>query len=388
MTVVGIDASRNRSGGAFSHLSGILGAGDPRKFGITQVHVWSYQGLLDALPDRPWLVRHAPAPLQGSLLAEAWWQLTSLPSVARAAGCDVLLSLDAGTIGRFAPQVVMSRDMLSFEPGEIERYSITSKMRLRLILLRYLQVSSLKRAQGALFLTRHASDVIQQFSGPLGNVRVIPHGIADTFRAPAARGEWPAGHAPIRCVYVSNADLYKHQWQVIRAFGRLRAAGFPVHLKLVGGSTGRGSDRVEAVRREVDPRGEFITVTAVQPHAAIPAELAAADLFVFASSCENMPNTLIEAMAAGLPIACAKRGPMPEVLQDGGTFFDPEDDASIAAAVQGLLEDPALRRRCAMRAYELAQAFSWRRCADETWAFLVDTFHSRKGASDAGRAGS
>ena len=381
MTIVGIDASRNRSGGARSHLKGIIEASDPREFGITQVHVWSYQGLLDALPDRPWLVKHAPQELQGALLAEAWWQLTKLPSVARAAGCEVVLSLDAGTIGRFAPQVVMSRDMLSFEPGEIERYGVLSKMRARLILLRYMQVSSLRRAQGALFLTRHAADIIQGFSGKLPNVRIIPHGISESFRAPAPRGEWPADKATIQCVYVSNADLYKHQWTVVRAFGRLRAAGFPVHLKLVGGLTGRGTDLIEAARREVDPQGQFITLTQVQPHAAIPAELARADFFVFASSCENMPNTLIEAMAAGLPIACAKRGPMPEVLQDGGTYFDPEDEGSITAAVRALLEDPALRRRSAQRAFELAQAFSWRRCAAETWSFLVDTARFRGTAS-------
>ena len=35
-----------------------------------------------------------------------------------------------------------------------------------------------------------------------------------------------------------------------------------------------------------------------------------------------MPNTLVEAMASGLPIACSDRGPMPEVLGDGGVLFD------------------------------------------------------------------
>ena len=39
---IGIDASRNRSGGARAHLVGILTEGDPLKFGIGEVHVWAY----------------------------------------------------------------------------------------------------------------------------------------------------------------------------------------------------------------------------------------------------------------------------------------------------------------------------------------------------------
>jgi glycosyltransferase involved in cell wall biosynthesis len=100
-------------------------------------------------------------------------------------------------------------------------------------------------------------------------------------------------------------------------------------------------------------------------------------VFVFASSCENMPSTLIEAMASGLPIACSDRGPMPEVLQDGGTYFDPEDPASIAAAIGELLQSPERRRSAAARARALAARYSWARCADETWSFLAGVARAR-----------
>jgi glycosyltransferase involved in cell wall biosynthesis len=108
------------------------------------------------------------------------------------------------------------------------------------------------------------------------------------------------------------------------------------------------------------------------PQADLPGYLAEADIFVFASSCENMPVTLVEAMAVGLPIACSNRGPMPEVLGDGGVYFDPEDPAGIVGAVQTLIDDPALRAHCARRAHQLAQQYSWRRCAHETFGFLAE----------------
>ena len=180
--IVAIDASRNRSGGARAHLIGILGADDPRRHGIQQIHVWSYEDLLNALPDTLWLVKHKPPALAGSLLKQVWWQRTKLQNEIKANGCDVLLTTDAGSVCRFKPSVVMSRDMLSFEGNEIERYPLWTFARLRLILLRYMQVNSLRHGSGALFLTNYASNVIQKYTGPLSTVRVVPHGIGDQFR--------------------------------------------------------------------------------------------------------------------------------------------------------------------------------------------------------------
>ena len=84
-----------------------------------------------------------------------------------------------------------------------------------------------------------------------------------------------------------------------------------------------------------------------------------------------MPVTLLEAMAAGLPIACSSRGPMPEVLEDGGVYFDSEDPDSIAAAIEDLITDPRKRTRLAARAKELSHQYSCPRCARETFSFIA-----------------
>ena len=369
--VVGVDASRNRSGGAKGHLVGILRDGDPLAHGIEQVHVWSYKSLLDALPERPWLVKHNPPELQQSLLRQAWWQYRHLPAEIVRNRCDIMLNTDAGTVGRWRPWVVMSRDMLSYEPGEMWRYGL-SKALLRLVLLRYVQARSLRKADRSIFLTGYAARVIQGVIGPCPQVSVIPHGIGAEFRDVARDRPWPE-QGPIRCLYVSNAAMYKHQWSVVRALGALRRKGYPVQLVLAGGGAGKAQQWTDEAIAEVDPGREFIETLGHVAHARLPTLLASADLFVFASSCENMPNTLVEAMAVGLPIACSARGPMPEVLQDGGTFFDPENVDSIAEAVEKLIVDPSLRVSCAAKAKTLSQQYSWKRCAEETWAALVKT---------------
>lgn len=368
--VVGIDASRNRSGGAKAHIIGILTAINPAEFGIKEIHVWSYRGLLDALPEQPWLIKHEPQELSGSIALQLWWQRFRLPRELVASGCEVLLTTSAGSVCRFSPSIVMSRDMLSFEPGEMNRYWF-SKAWLRLLLLRYVQVSSLRHATGALFLTRYASDMIQKFSGALSNVRIIPHGIGENFRRQPSRTVLDQPKS-LRCVYVSNAEMYKHQWHVIEAVRRLRDSGQKLTLELVGAGAGPADARVAEAVKQWDPEQKFVSITPAVPHHLVPSFLSEADIFIFASSCENMPNTLIEAMACNLPIACSARGPMPEILGEAGVYFDPERPESIAAAVAKLVADTDVRKEMAAKAKALSDQYSWQRCAAETFSFLSD----------------
>lgn len=365
---VAINASRARSGGGISHLVGILNELNPAEFDIDRVHVWSYGELLAALPDRPWLVKHAPAALKESLLRQLWWERFDLPKELQAAGCSILLNVDAGSVCRYRPCVTMSRDMLSYEPREMARFG-WSKAKLRLIALRYVQNMSLRSADGAVFLTRYAAETIQRFCGRLKNVAYIPHGVGATFRH-AERPQIVPQDRPLTCLYISNALPYKHQWHVVEAIYQLRRRGYDLRLELVGGGEGSAQQRLEAKIAERDPSGAFVRQHDFVPQRQLPEFLASADIFIFASSCENMPNTLVEAMASGLPIACAARGPMPEVLQDAGLYFDPEDPGSIASAVAGLVDRPEEAAALGARAGRLAQQYSWARCARETFSFM------------------
>jgi N-acetyl sugar amidotransferase len=370
---VGINASRARSGGAIAHLVGVLEKTNPAEFGFTEVHVWSHSTLLDELPVFPWLIKHRPPELSLPLWRQMWWERFSLANELRNANCSVLLNMDAGSVCRFRPAVTMSRDMLSYEKGEIERYGI-SRARLRLVVLRYIQNYALRSADGAIFLTHYAGQVIQKCCGPLSNIAFIPHGVGEAFRLAELERSWPmAGERPIRCLYISNALPYKHQWNVVQAVEQLRQRGFDLQLELVGGGDGKARQRLDEQIAVSDPCGAFVSQHEFVPQASLPGFLATADLFIFASSCENMPNTLLEAMAAGLPIACSNRGPMPEVLEDGGVYFDPENPESIASAIEDLVVNTPRRIQFAVRAKQISLQYSWTRCARETLGFIART---------------
>jgi len=74
----------------------------------------------------------------------------------------------------------------------------------------------------------------------------------------------------------------------------------------------------------------------------VPALLSAADGFVLSSRFEGMPNNVLEAMAAGLPIVATTVGDVPYMLTDGedARLVPPEDAAALGAAMSDILADP------------------------------------------------
>jgi len=378
---IGIDATNLRGGGGVTHLVELLRVAQSTCSGIERVVVWGGTPTLKLLENRPWLDKRITPALDKGLLQRTLWQRYSLSQAARDAGCEVLFVPGGSFAGNFHPVVTMSRNLLPFELRELLRYG-WSLLTLKLLLLRLVQSRSFRKTDGVIFLTEYARDVVLGVTGKLrGQTCIVPHGLNPRFiktpKLQRAITSYDDAH-PYRVLYVSIIDRYKHQWHVVEAVDTLRKHGFSIVLDLVGPAYPAALKRLNQTIDSVDAERRWVHYHGAIPFNELHLRYAEADLGLFASSCENMPNILLETMASGLPIACSNRGPMPKVLGQAGVFFNPEQPEDIVRALRELIESPQTRTELARVSYERVQVYSWQRCADETLRFLVGVIQQQK----------
>ncbi len=377
---IGIDASNLRSGGSLTHLSELLSVARPEMHAITRVFVWGGKEILGRLPERKWLESVYEPILDGPLPVRVLWQQTKLSRLARKAACDLLFVPGGTYLGDFRPFVTMSRNMLPFTPSQVRLYGL-SVMPFKFLLLRLSQARTFRNAAGTIFLNDYARrHIIEQVGTLNGPYAVIPHGVSGRFRAPLkAQKELGAysKSAPFKLLYVSTVDAYKHHWHVAEAVTKLVRKGVPVTLELVGQARPASLKRLRRVVERLKAE-DYIHYRGPISHAELPMIYSRSDAFVFASSCENLPSILLEAMNAGLPIACSNKSPMPNILGDGGIYFNPEDSEEIAAALEQLIVSPEAREKYSLSSSEQARRYTWERCANETFSFLEEIIHLRR----------
>jgi glycosyltransferase involved in cell wall biosynthesis len=371
--IIGIDASNLRQGGGITHLVEILSCVSPHNHDICKVIIWGNSHTLNQIDERPWLIKITPKELNYGLIYRLMWQKFKLARSATDNKCDLIFVPGGSVSCSFRPIVTMSRNMLPFEWNEARRYGV-SWVTIRLILLRWLQSKSFNSASGIIFLTNYAKNqVIKVTGGLLGLSTVIPHGFNSRF-CTTPREQYDITEysleKPFQMLYVSIVDQYKHQWCVVEAVAKLRKEGFPVALNLAGPSYLPAQNRLTKAINKFDMNNEWVKCHGEIPYLELHNIYKNAQLGIFASSCENMPNILLETMASGLPIACSDKGPMPEILGNSGLYFDPERPIEIYKAIKKMINNPQLRLEKSQASFHKAQQYSWDVCAFETFSFL------------------
>lgn len=94
----------------------------------------------------------------------------------------------------------------------------------------------------------------------------------------------------------------------------------------------------------------------------MPALYESADIYLMSPDADNMPLSLLECFAAGLPVVSSNAGGIPGLIQDqvNGLLFDPGDHRAMAACALRLLEEPGLAARLAADARARCGRYAWR----------------------------
>lgn len=296
----------------------------------------------------------------------AVWEQSVLPALALRDRLDVLYG-PADNVPLAAPCATVCAFRNPNVYADIGQWPLRDRPRLRL--LRRLAVASARRCARGLFVSGAARDEIAPVIGLRPEkARVVHHGLGPVFEQALA------GLRPLARPYlltVSTIYRYKNFVRLLAAFdAHVRGAGLPHALAIVGGS----ADPEHLAEMQATIRARGLEADVVLPgevrYPAVGAWYRHAEAFVFPSFRETFGHPLLEAMAAGLPIAAADIPVMREVGGDVPIYFDPFSVDALGAALQTLL-GPGHDERVARGRARLAE-FTWRRTAEHTLAALEE----------------
>lgn len=374
MIHLGIDATNLRQGGGITHLVELLSCFDPSQSSINTVTVWCGRDLEPKLPKRDWLIIRSDTWIDKNRFLRFLGQQFFLSRLMESAGCNVGF-FPGGVIPLSSklPAVTMSQNMLPFDLSQARLFGLFNPVFWKLILLRYIQSTSFSRADGIIFLSKYAQLEINKAINLKKPQALIPHGIDRRFskfpREQKALNQFSFNN-PFKFIYVSILMPYKHQIEVANSISQLRQKGLPVACQFIGPAWGWYGDLVRKMLADLDPKEQYLNYVGEIVYEQLEATYHNADGFIFASSCENLPNILIEAMSAGVPIACSDASPMPDILDAAGIYFEPSDSESISLCLEEMLDHPDRRFLRARMAFDRSSQYSWEKCSTASFEFI------------------
>ena len=197
------------------------------------------------------------------------------------------------------------------------------------------------------------------------HLRHVPNGIdLGRFAGPPAPFPWP-GEGPVIGTVAALREE-KNLPRLLRAFS-LAIQDAPARLVLIGDGPERAA--LEALARELGIARHVHWAGHVPEPAGL---IKALDIFAMSSDTEQMPISLLEAMAAGLPAAATDVGDIRSMLpEQAGAFVTKRDDQALANALRTLIRDPALRQALGAASRAKAERVFDQRFMFAAWAELL-----------------
>ncbi len=202
-----------------------------------------------------------------------------------------------------------------------------------------------------------ANEVVERLGVPRGRFTIVPGAVAVERFHPAPGRESGDAADPVRLLYHGRVDRRKGALDFLDALAILRGEGTLFAATI----SGIGPD-FDACREAAGRLGLAVAFPGHADYDAAPALYRQADAFVSPTYAEGFSNTILEAMASGLPSVSCRAVGVVDCLRDGenGLLSEPGDVPALADNLRRIVRDPALRRRLAANALaECRRTYSW-----------------------------
>jgi glycosyltransferase involved in cell wall biosynthesis len=191
---------------------------------------------------------------------------------------------------------------------------------------------------------------------------VCHHGV--TRVQPDAAALQALGKSPPFLLYVGGRRGHKNFYRLAAAYSGSAVAADGTRLIAFGGGPPQSA---ELVRLRELGISQMVTFTSGND-ASLAAHYAVASALLYPSIDEGFGFPPLEAMQHRCPVAAARAGAIPEVVEDAALLFDPVDRDAITESIDRIVEDSDLRARLSGKGLARASAFSWETAAKTTLA--------------------
>jgi glycosyltransferase involved in cell wall biosynthesis len=271
------------------------------------------------------------------------------------------------------PSIGTVHDMAAFRGGRKTREHLGAVIRMVL-------PNALRNLDRIIAVSRWVKQELVEFARVKeSRIEVIPNGIDHGAFYPRPRDEesvvliQPFSFRRPYILYASRLDVrLKNHIRLIRSFEIFKERTRHPHRLVLAGGDSVGAERIKEAAA-ASPYRNDIFFTGHFPHTSLPELYAGANIVVFPSMYEGFGLGVLEAMASGVPVACARAASLPEIAEHAALYFDPLDVEDMADRMVTLTSSRDIARECRALGIERAQAFSWDRCAEPTLTSIQET---------------
>lgn len=157
----------------------------------------------------------------------------------------------------------------------------------------------------------------------------------------------------------------KRHVELIQGFNIFKEKTKLPHRLVLAGSDGFDAKIVHD-QAAASPFASDIFLTGYFPHENLSELYSCADACVFSSAAEGVGLPVIEAMATGIPVLCAKAGSLTEIAGDNALYFNPDIPLEIAQSLEHIVTDQKHKQKLVKTGLEWVKRFSWEKTAEKT----------------------
>ena len=373
--IVGINAVNIKSGGGMSHIENILinlNREFLKKQKINKIILWCNPSLYYYLSKLKLYKKNIiVVKIKDNFLYNVFWKLYFLYINLKKYNCDVLYSLDGIVLRKFKKVIILYQNLLPFSNYEILRYGL-SYQAFKLILLRYIYYLSQKKADAVIYLNYYGKTKIENHIGKPKKFFIVPHGVSHDYISNIKKKS-ESKNNNINIIYISPIDLYKHQWNVIKAIGLLIRENLNIKLHIVGFYSNQKAKNLflKSYNELNSYKKDSVIYYGYLKKKEIIDLLKKMDIFLFASSCESFGITLLEGMANNLPIFSSNMSGIPSTIGKKIIYFNPLDYLSIYRQLKKNLTNLNSIKETKVSYQKILSNYNWKKSSLRTFESIT-----------------